>query len=107
MINPHTIPDTLIVILLSWTEPWLWVRQLREWIRLFQEVVSSLDSESQAALEDNMAEWQRRRGGASPSGTGGGPGSDGKVTIPLSQGEWDEALGLPLCLVCQSVCAVI
>lgn len=79
-----------------------------EWIRLFREVISSLDDESRAALEETMVEWQRRRGGASPFGTGGGPtSSDGTVTIPLSLGEWDEALGLPLCVVCQSVCAEI
>ena len=71
-------------------------------------VFSSLNDECKAALEKNMLEWQQRRGGASSYSTGGGSaGNDSSVTIPLSQGEWDEGLGLPLCVVCHSVCAEI
>ena len=36
----------LIVILLDWSQPWLWLRQLRSWIRVLRSLVSSLDDES-------------------------------------------------------------
>lgn len=51
-----------------------------------------------------MKEWQQRKRGVSTYDTGGsGAGSEGSVTLPLSQGEWDEPLGLPLCVVCHNV----
>ena len=31
-------------------------------------------------------------------------GSGGPVSIPLGPGEWDEGLGIPMCVVCQGVC---
>jgi dynein light intermediate chain 1 len=54
-------------------------------------------------MEELMTEWRdRKRGLDAASGTGvtnaGGP-----VTIPLGPGEWDEGLGVPLCIVCQGV----
>lgn len=67
-----------------------------------KKVVSSLDGETRDIMELYMKEWQqRRRGGAydaSSSGT-----NDGGVELPLSSGEWDESLGLPICVVCHSV----
>ncbi|GMF74236.1 unnamed protein product [Aspergillus oryzae] len=40
-----------------------------------------------------------------PSSTGaqGLTSSGGPVTIPLGPGEWDEGLGIPMCVVCQGV----
>lgn len=35
--------------------------------------------------------------------TGNSTSSEGHVTIPLNQGEWDEALGLPISVVCHNV----
>lgn len=49
----------------------------------------------------HMKDWQQRRKGGSYEVSGAG--SDGGIAIPLGQGEWDEALGLPLCVVCHSV----
>ncbi len=49
-------------------------------------------------------EWQQRKRGGAAYDTGGtGSTADSNVKIPLSQGEWDEALGLPLCVVCHGV----
>lgn len=51
-----------------------------------------------------MIGWRERgRGGASLDGGNGGTTTEGDVSLPLGPGEWDEALGLPLCVVCQSV----
>lgn len=63
----------------------------------------SLDDETKDVMEDTMKEWQQRRRGGTAYDTSGGSGGERNVTIPLSQGEWDEALGLPLCVVCQNV----
>ena len=51
-----------------------------------------------------MKEWQQRRIGRPPNDAGGTNNADIHVAIPLSQGEWDEPLGLPLCVVCHGVC---
>jgi dynein light intermediate chain 1 len=92
----------LIVILLDWEHPWLWLRQLRDWIRVLRSLVSSLDDESKDVMEENINAWRdRHRGlGGSSDTTGSGP-SDTAV-LPLGQGEWDEPLGIPLCVVCQN-----
>ena len=80
------------------------MRQLRDWIILLREVTASLSDESKHALEGTMNDWQeRRRGTSSYDVSTPSAANDGNVTIPLSQGEWDEPLGLPLCVVCQNV----
>jgi len=105
LLTSRTIPDTLLLILLDWSEPWNWVRQIHEWIQLLREVLSSLDEDTKSTMEEIMQEWQQRRRGvaAYDSGTGASSGSDLNVIIPLGPGEWDEALGLPLCAVCHNV----
>lgn len=56
-------------------------------------------------MEATMKDWQkRRRGGSAYEASSGTTSNEGNVGIPLSQGEWDEGLGLPLCVVCHSVC---
>jgi hypothetical protein len=95
----------LIVILLDWENPWSWVRQLREWIRLLRSVLISLDDETKLAMEEVMTEWRDRKRGADPSSSAvGTTGPGGQVSIPMGPGEWDEGLGIPMCVVCQGVC---
>ena len=105
LLTSRTIPDALLLILLDWGEPWNWVRQIHEWTQLLREVLSSLDEDAKKTMEEIMHEWQQRRRGvaAYDSGTGANPGNESNVTIPLGPGEWDEALGLPLCVVCHNV----
>ena len=92
------------MILLDWLEPWNWVRQLRNWIRFLKSVISALDDEVQDVMTTTMTEWQqRKRGELSYETSNAKFASDGNVNIPLSQGEWDEALGLPLSVVCHGV----
>ena len=104
LFTSHSIPDTLLLILLDWAEPWNWVRQIRNWLRLLHEVLVSLDDDAKEIMEEIMQEWQQGRRGGGAYDTGGTTvNKEVMVTIPLGPGEWDEALGLPLCVVCHNV----
>ncbi|KAF9701943.1 hypothetical protein EKO04_001004 [Ascochyta lentis] len=97
-LNPRTVPHMLVVILLDWNHPWLWIRQLRDWIRVLRSLVVSLDDASKEVLHENITILQDK------GRTLGGEGNTSmeNVKIPLGSGEWDEPLGLPLCVVCQN-----
>ena len=63
-----------------------------------------MSDESKETLEETMKDWQEKRGGVSTyDNTTQATGSEANVALPLSQGEWDEPLGLPLCVVCHNV----
>lgn len=52
-----------------------------------------------------MISWRdrgRTGGSVNLDGTGA-VANEGDVALPLGPGEWDDALGLPLCVVCQNV----
>ncbi|GES63473.1 dynein light intermediate chain [Aspergillus terreus] len=101
LLTPRSIPETLVVILLDWSDPWTWVRRLREWVRLLRHVLVSLDDETKIVMEEMMTEWRDRKRGMDAAGAQGLSGSGGLVTMPLGPGEWDEGLGIPMCVVCQ------
>ncbi|KAF2680531.1 dynein [Lentithecium fluviatile CBS 122367] len=98
-LNPRTLPHLLVVILLDWNHPWLWIRQLRDWIRVLRQLIFSLDDASKEALEENISALQDKG-----RNIGGSEASSGleNVKVPLGPGEWDEPLGMPLCVVCQN-----
>ena len=96
-LNPRTLPHMLIVILLDWNHPWLWIRQLRDWIRVLRSLIVSLDDASKIALEENIQTLQDKGRNLATEGS-----SMENVKIPLGPGEWDEPLGIPLCVVCQN-----
>ncbi|KAL8916544.1 MAG: hypothetical protein Q9172_006261, partial [Xanthocarpia lactea] len=98
LLSPKTISETLVVILLDWADPWSWARQVRDWVRFLKGVVVSMDDDCKVTAEETMQEWQQRRRGAAYEG--GTATSDVGVHIPLGQGEWDEPLGLPICVAC-------
>ncbi|MCJ1307963.1 hypothetical protein MMC25_001613 [Agyrium rufum] len=102
LITTGTIPDTLLILVLDWSEPWNWMRQLRDWVYLLRQVVMGLEIEEKDAMERLMLDWQQRR--ASNVFTDGAASTiaEPAVTIPLGPGEWDEVLGLPLCVVCHN-----
>ncbi|KAF2398143.1 dynein family protein [Trichodelitschia bisporula] len=107
LLTPRTLPNTLVVILLDWSSPWLWAAQLRDWIRLLRGLVISLDDECKDALEANVIEWRdRKRGAAGPDGAPTNSYDD-EVQVPLGAGEWDEPLGVPLCVVCQNADKIV
>ncbi|KFY17379.1 hypothetical protein V492_00712 [Pseudogymnoascus sp. VKM F-4246] len=101
LLTPESIPNTLIVILLDWSEPWLWLRQLRDWVKLLRVLLVSLSPECKAKMEEVMIRW-RDRGKGTALDAGSSLSAEGEVSLPLGPGEWEDALGLPLCVVCQN-----
>ena len=101
----RNVPDTLLVILLDWAEPWNWARQLRDWIRLLRATLEQVDVMTQQVMEQLMQDWRKSKRGSKSSDASGNSGSanEGSAILPLGPGEWDEALGLPLCVVCHNV----
>ncbi|KAM0817541.1 putative Dynein light intermediate chain-domain-containing protein [Seiridium cardinale] len=104
LLTRQAIPNTLIVILLDWSQPWAWLRQLRDWILLMRTVISGLSLECKDILEENLGVWKDRGRGGSALNLDGTPAvtTEGDMPLPVGQGEWDEPLGLPLCVVCQN-----
>ncbi|KIV91369.1 hypothetical protein PV10_05914 [Exophiala mesophila] len=118
LLTPNTVKDTLITILLDWSDPFRWARQLRQWIRLLRGVILSLDEATKVEMEETMMAWEERRVGpdapsTQPGGTGSTTttsantnGTDQKasssatVGVLPGPGEWDEGLGIPLSVVC-------
>jgi dynein light intermediate chain 1 len=97
----------LLVILLDWSDPWNWIRQLLSWIRLLHALLRSLPAETVQALQDNIVEWRdRKRNDAKDPGVDAGGGADPDAALPLGPGEWDAPLGVPLCVVCQNANAI-
>ena len=71
---------------------------------MVRDITSSLGDASTESMEQTMKEWQQHKRGTSTYDSGpSSTGTEGNVTLPLSQGEWDEPLGLPLCIVCHGV----
>ncbi|KAL8866412.1 MAG: hypothetical protein Q9174_006317 [Haloplaca sp. 1 TL-2023] len=99
LLTPKSIPETLVVLLLDWAEPWSWARQVRDWIRFLKGITTTWDDDRKIAAEETMKDWQQHKRGASYEG-GASINSETAVNIPLGQGEWDEPLGLPICVAC-------
>lgn len=72
---------------------------------LLRTVLLALPDESKIAMEEGMSLWKERgRGGSlNLDGTTATAATEGDVSLPLGPGEWEEPLGLPLCVVCQNV----
>lgn len=106
LVTPESISNTLVVILLDWSTPHLWMRQLRKWIIFMRTVLETTDRECKNVMEEVMVGWRDRgRGGGSTNldGSGTAAATEGDVALPLGPGEWEDALGLPLCVICQNV----
>ncbi|KIX98205.1 uncharacterized protein Z520_06285 [Fonsecaea multimorphosa CBS 102226] len=106
LFTPKTVKDTLITILLDWSDPLKWARQLRQWIRLLRAVILTLDEQTKIEMEEIMTAWKEKRVGPdAPSAQPGSGGSGATVAeqrsiVPPGPGEWDEGLGIPLSVVC-------
>lgn len=104
LLTPESIPNTLIVILLDWSQPWFWLRQLRDWISLLRTLLVSLDDDCKEKMEEVMLSWRAKaHGGHGIDGVAASSSAENDISLPLGPGEWDAALGLPLCVVCQNV----
>jgi len=103
LFTTKTVKDTLIIILLDWSDPFKWARQLRQWIRLLRSVIMSLNDETKIEMEEHMTAWRERKVGPDAPSTqpGAAVGEQRQMpTIPLGPGEWDEGLGIPLSVIC-------
>jgi len=105
LFTTKTVKDTLITILLDWSDPFKWARQLRQWIRLLRSVILSLDEQTKIEMEETMTAWKEKRVGpdAPSAQPGGNASADQKLlaaTVPPGPGEWDEGLGIPVSVVC-------
>lgn len=72
---------------------------------MLRDILQSLDADCMDAMEEVMISWRDRgRTGSSVNidGTGAVAG-DGDGALPLGPSEWEDGLGLPLCVVCQNV----
>ncbi|KAI9812781.1 MAG: hypothetical protein M1827_004537 [Pycnora praestabilis] len=103
LLTPQALPHTLAVVLLDWAHPWSWLRDLSNWVDLLRSLLESLNSESFEVMESVMKDWQgREHRERILDGSGESAITGGEVSIPLGPGEWDDALGIPLCVVCQN-----
>ncbi|KAL3965082.1 hypothetical protein ACCO45_002086 [Purpureocillium lilacinum] len=100
LLTPETVQHTALVILLDWSQPHMWLRQVWNWIQVLEEVMGQVSSPARNEMEAIMSSWKERgRGGATinldgtPSATGSA--GDGDGLLPLGPGEWAEPLGLP------------
>jgi len=100
LLTALTVKDTLVTILLDWSEPWKWARQLRQWIRLLRRVVLSLDDQTKIEMEECMNSWKERRAGPDAHNQSNEQKAGSAPAVPPGPGEWDEELGIPLCVVC-------
>ncbi|RPA74517.1 hypothetical protein BJ508DRAFT_243855 [Ascobolus immersus RN42] len=96
LFTPETLPETLVVILLDWAKPWDWARQVRTWVRLLRGIFTDLDDDCRQTLDEVVHDWESKRSTFTDAGGGG------EVVLALGPGEFDEPLGLPLCVVCQN-----
>jgi dynein light intermediate chain 1 len=102
LLTPQTVPASLVVILLDWSEPWNWIRQLRDWILFVENLITSVDTATAETINQNAQHSSSQ--GAPPAREEGAGHADGSTTPVLQgPGEYDEALGLPICVVCHNV----
>ncbi|KAF1979340.1 hypothetical protein BU23DRAFT_576947 [Bimuria novae-zelandiae CBS 107.79] len=83
-LNPRTLPHMLV---------------LRDWIRVLRSLILSLGDVSKEVLEENIITLQDK--GRTVGGAEGNSALD-NVKVLMGPGEWDEPLGILLCVVCQN-----
>lgn len=101
---PGTVKEMLVTVLLDWEEPVGWARQLRRWVRLLRGVIGGVDEETRGLMEESVRDWRERRVGVDAVSSQAGAAGEGAEKVqqatPMGPGEWDEALGVPLSVVC-------
>ena len=113
LLTCERVPNTLLVLLLDWREVWTWIAQVKAWIGWVRQLVGSVEESVRDVMEEEIEGWKTRsKGGGRGKGKGTvmgeGQAPDGEtvggtVELPLGPGEWDEPLGLPICVVAQNV----
>ncbi|WZH41802.1 dynein light intermediate chain-domain-containing protein [Fusarium acuminatum] len=97
LLTPETIPNTSLIILLDWSQPHLWLRQIWTWVQVIQEVLKKVDTDQHALMEEVMSTWKERGRGGAATNLDGTPsatvtGGDADSSLPLGPGEWEEPL---------------
>ena len=54
-------------------------------------------------MNEVINRWRNQGRGSGAFKSDGKPAVADDVPIPLGSGEWDDPLGLPICVVCQNV----
>lgn len=103
--TPSSIPNSIAVILLDWAEPWNWLSQLRERISILKSVLDSLDNDCKDIMDEVMRSWRERRAGpviegVTPAFVLNPQQQSSAPPPPLGPGEWDDPLGISICIVC-------
>lgn len=79
------------------------MRQLKTWVLLLRGIFTSLDDDSRRMLDEVTSAWESRRGAFNADGGAGGTGEEElNLNLPLGPGEFDEPIGVPMCVVCQN-----
>lgn len=69
--------------------------------------MDTLGTDEQEEMDELMESWKSRGRGGGSTNLDGTPATtgptDGDSSLPAGPGEWSDALGLPLCVVCQNV----
>jgi hypothetical protein len=108
-------------MLLDWSTPWRWLRDLRDWISVimgflhetthsrdnaeeYERVVDEIITQcTNLTILANSGESKIRGYSEKPAIPSSQLSAEAPL-LPLSQGEYDEPIGLPLVVVCQNVC---
>ena len=100
LLNTETIPNMAVILLLDWNVPWTWARQMQKMIVFLQRIIDLMAADGDAVLMKNAR--FRGRDGLDNSRFSLDNEVDNTVSAHVSAtGDYDEALGLPLCVVCQ------
>ena len=110
-----TVSNSVIVILLDWGNVFGWPAELRQWIRVLRQVAAGLGEDVKRTMAEVMEGWKARNPPSSGDGhiSTAGPvaGAQGSPTVetmssalpssvPLGPGEWEDEIGVPVCVVC-------
>ena len=101
--------DVVVSVLLDWTKPQLWLRELSFWIRHLKAILSDLADEHShiaADLEHFTEQWSTRIRSFSDSRLTNSDVETSKrlaVVPPLADGEFDDSLGVPIHCIAQNV----
>ena len=58
-------------------------------------------------MQEVMQDWEQKKRGVIHETASSSINSESSVNVPLGPGEWDEPLGLPLCVVCHNVSTLV
>lgn len=102
------LEDTIVCVLLDWTAPEDWVKQLKYWIQHVKQIQRTLcDSDPNLRKsEEHFSDcWSMRLRTYNQTAKSSSSSFhiDPRLAPPLSAGQFEDSLGLPLLCVVQQV----